>query len=172
MTRMDQTVLMGVYAHLDAALEGMRRLKAAGDGDFQVFMPVPRHEVEHELDRGSSPIRIYTLTGGLLGLLTGWAVTVGSTLHYPLIVGGKPYISFPAFGVVSYILTILFGALFTVLGLYIHARIPQVRPPAAYDDRLSSDHFGIQVICDAKDVAKVEEIFRATGAVEVRRVEA
>lgn len=172
MAQVGQIVLMGIYAHMDSALEGVRRLKQAGDGDFQVFMPVPRHEVEHELDRGSSPIRIYTLTGGLLGLLTGWAVTVDSTLHYPLIVGGKPYIAFPAFGVVSYILTILFGALFTVLGLYVHARIPQLKRPAGYDERLSSDHFGIQVTCGAGDAARVEGIFRATGAVDVRRVEA
>ncbi len=171
MARANQIVLMGLYAHMDAALEGVRRLNQAGDGDFQVFMPVPLHEIEHALDRGPSPIRIYTLAGGLLGLTTGWLVTTLSAQHYPLIVGGKPIIALPAFGVVGYILTILFGALFTVLGLYVHARIPQLARPPGYDDRLSSDHFGIQVACSLADAAKVEEIFRATGAVEVKRAE-
>jgi hypothetical protein len=46
-------------------------------------------------------------------------------MDWPLVTGGKPIISIPAWVIIAFELTILFGALSTVPGLFINARLPQ-----------------------------------------------
>jgi hypothetical protein len=114
-------------------------------------------------------VRVFTLVGALVGFCTGWALTIGSALHYPLIVGGKPIVSIPPFGVLAYILTILFGALATMVGFLINARLPQLRLTPEYDERLSSDHYGIQIFGTDSDLVRFEKVMKKIGAVDVRK---
>jgi hypothetical protein len=161
--------ILAVYRHLDVLLEGIRTLKKTGTQKFLVISPVPHHDIEHELHRKKSPVRIFTLIGGLTGFVTGWALTIGSTHAYPLIVGGKPLISIPPFGIIAYILTILFGALATLFGFFLNTRLPQFVIRDQYDERLSSDHFGIQVFCEESEMSDLETLLRKTGAVDCMR---
>jgi hypothetical protein len=161
--------MLAVYRHLDLLIEGIRTLKKSGMREFMVISPVPHHDIEHELHGKKSPVRVFTLIGGLTGFVTGWVLTIGSTNAYPLIVGGKPLISIPPFGIIAYILTILFGALATLLGFFLNSRLPQFVLRDAYDERLSSDHFGIQVFCPEPQMTKVEEMLKDTGAIDFIR---
>ena len=161
--------ILAVFPAMDQLLRGIHELNQAGHKNFLVYSPVPHHEIEHALHRPKSPVRVFTLIGALTGFCTGWALTIGSVMHYPLIVGGKPLISIPPFGVLAYILTILFGALATMFGFLINARLPQLRLAAAYDERLSSDHYGLQVFAEEAALAKCEKLLKRVGAVDVRR---
>jgi molybdopterin-containing oxidoreductase family membrane subunit len=136
---------------------------------YRVYSPVPHHDIDHALDAPKSPVRIFTLVGALLGFCSGWALTIYSVHSYPLIVGGKPLISLPPFGVLAYILTILFGALATMIGFLVNARLPQVELAAVYDERLSSDHFGIQFFGDDSARKAFEVAMKKAGAVRFRR---
>jgi molybdopterin-containing oxidoreductase family membrane subunit len=162
--------VFSVYAHLDELVGGIRGLQAEGFKEFQVFSPVPNHEIEHVLGRKPSPVRIFTLVGGLTGLAIGCGITIGPLWNYSLHVGGKPLVSLPPFAVVAYICTILFGALATFLGMILNARLPQLNLVEGYDERLSSDHFGIQVRCGAADIDRLKRLLKRSGAVEIRQV--
>ncbi|HEY4612223.1 MAG TPA: DUF3341 domain-containing protein [Bacteroidota bacterium] len=162
--------ILVVFNAQDLLIKGIKELQAAGHENFLVYSPVPHHDIERALQRPKSPVRIFTLIGALAGFCTGWGLTIYSVTSYPLIVGGKPIVSMPPFGVLAYILTILFGALATMLGFLINARLPQLRLVPEYDERLSSDHYGIQIF--AEDVAvlvKFEKLMNKLGSVEVRR---
>jgi len=161
--------ILAVFPAMDLLLKGIHGLKEAHHETFLVYAPVPHHEIEHALHRPKSPVRVYTLTGALVGFCTGWALTIGSVMHYPLIVGGKPLISVPPFGVIAYILTILFGSIATMIGFLINARLPQLRLAAAYDERLSSDHYGIQIFGSQEILREWEKKMKKAGAVDVRR---
>lgn len=161
--------LMAVFPAMDSLLHGIHELKKAGHENFLVYAPVPHHDIEHALQRPKSPVRVFTLVGALTGFCTGWALTIGSAMHYPLMVGGKPIISIPPFGVLAYILTILFGALATMIGFLINARLPQLRLAAVYDERLSSDHYGIQVFCEEGRLKDVEKLLKQSGAKSFKR---
>ncbi len=161
--------ILAVFPAMDLLIKGIKEVQIAGHENFLVYSPLPHHEIERALHRPRSPVRVFTLTGGLTGFCTGWGLTIYSVTHYPLIVGGKPIISMPPFGVLAYILTILFGALATIIGFLVNARLPQLRLAAAYDERLSSDHYGIQIFGDEKELEKFEKIMRKLGAVEVRK---
>ena len=169
MSKYSGSNIMAVFPAMDLLLQGIGALKEAGHEKFLVYAPVPHHDIEHALHRPKSPVRIFTLVGGLVGFCTGWALTIGSAMHYPLIVGGKPVVSIPPFGVLAYILTILFGALATMIGFLINARLPQFRLAAVYDERLSSDHYGIQVFCDEGKMKEFERLLKSCGAKSFRR---
>lgn len=158
---------MGVYATIDELIEGIRELKKEKRKSFSVISPVPHHDIEHELHPKPSPVRLFTLAGGLFGFILGWFLTIYATNAYPLIVGGKPLISIPPYGIIAYILTILFGALATILGLFLNSRLPEFVIKDAYDERLSSDHFAIQYYGEENDLLVVEKLMKKTGAVRI-----
>jgi hypothetical protein len=89
-------------------------------------------------------------------------------MTWPLVTGGKPIISIPAWVIIAFELMILFGALSTVAGLFISARLPQRRVMQVYDPSFSSDRFGILVMPPAGREADVRDIMRAAGAAEIR----
>lgn len=169
MGRFQRPSILAVFAAQDLLVKGIHELRNSRHEHFLVYAPVPHHDIEHALHRPKSPVRVFTLVGGLTGFFAGWALTIGSAMHYPLIVGGKPVVSIPPFGVLAYILTILFGAIATMIGFLINARLPQLRLAPAYDERLSSDHYGIEVFATEEELKRWEKTMKKLGAVEVRK---
>jgi hypothetical protein len=159
---------LGVFDAVDATAETIERLRAAGMKRITAFAPLPSHEIEHALHAGESPVRIFTLVGGLTGAATGFAFPTWASLDWPLMTGGKPIISLPAWVIIAFELTILFGALSTVAGLFISARLPQRRIMRVYDPSFSSDRFGVLVMPPAGREAEVRDIMRDSGAAEIR----
>ncbi len=163
--------VIGFYAGFDELLAATRAARDEGCGEIRTISPIPLPEVDEILGSRPSPVRRFSLAGALTGFLVGWALTVGSAQHYPVIVGGKPLISLTPFGVVAYICTILFGALATVIGMLINARLPRIQVGRGYDPRLTGNRFGLQVICAEGDIEKIRGRLLATGAEEVKYVE-
>jgi hypothetical protein len=159
---------LGVYDAVDAASRTIERLRAAGIKRITVFSPVPSHDLEHALHAGESPVRMFTIVGALTGTATGFAMPTWMAMDWPLITGGKPIISMPAWVIIAFELTILFGALSTVAGLFINARLPQRRMMQVYDPSFSSDRFGVLVTPPAGRESQVREIMRDSGAVDIR----
>ncbi len=162
--------ILGIYPTIDELISGIRELKKAKKRSFTVISPVPHHDIEHELHPKPSPVRMFTLLGGLFGFALGWALTYYATESYPLIVGGKPLFSIPPYGIIAYILTILFGALATIAGLFLNARLPDFVIKDAYDERLSSDHFAIQYYGDESELDAVGELLKNTGAIDSQKM--
>ena len=96
------------------------------------------------------------------------ASTTFTVMDWPLVVGGKPMMSIPAFVVIAFELTILFGALSTVIGLFILARIPKFQPHVVYDPEFSSGRFGLYVEPPEGKEAEVRRILEAEHPVELR----
>jgi len=163
--------VIGFFPQGELLLEAARALRAEHAGEFELISPVPLHGADEILGARRSPVRYYTLAGALLGFTGGWALTAGSALHYPLIVGGKPLVSLTPFGVIVYICTILFGALFTVAGLLLHAGLPRLKLAAGHDARLTCHRFGLQVFASRERLETLADRLLELGAEEVRYVE-
>lgn len=162
--------VVGVFGNLDAALLALRELKAHGYANVTVYSPAPRHEFDDVLAKKESPVRLFTLVGGLTGCALGFAYAISTSLDWELITGGKPIVSLPPFVIIGFECTILFGALITVAGMFLNARLPKLRQAAGYDPRFSNDKFGIVAFGGPAQVAAAEEIMRAAGAEEVNDV--
>ena len=165
-----RTGVLGVFAHLDTTTDAIRRLRAEGFKQLTVYAPTPRHEIEEALETHESPVRIFTLVGAFTGTAAGTALAVWASLDWPLIVGGKEIISLPAFSVIMFELTVLLGALSTVAGLFLAARLPRIgRPEALYHPSFSSDRFGVYAHVPRDRYDAVQAILSESGSEEVIR---
>jgi hypothetical protein len=163
-----ETGMLALFTELDATVTAIERLKAARVFDITVFSPAPRHELDHALHEPQSPVRIFTLVGGLTGAATGFALPTWTSIDWPLITGGKPIISLPPSVIITFELMVLFGALSTVAGLFINARLPRLRLDVVYDPSFSAGGFGIYTLAPPGRDAEVRDILEASGAREVR----
>lgn len=158
--------VLAAFEHIDAATEAIRALRARGHKDVTVYSSHPNHELEEALEAPVSPVRLFTLFGGLVGCTAGFAMSIWMNLDWPVLVGGKPMASVPAFVVLGFELMVLLGALSSVFGVALLAVLLHNRG-AAYDPRFSDDRIGIFVPAGGDQARAVEELVRTAGAVEV-----
>jgi hypothetical protein len=137
--------LLASFEYLDDIVDAIHELRKAGFKELRAFAPFPEHHIEEALGYGPSPVRVWTLVGALTGTATGFAFTIWTSMDWPLVTGGKPMLSIPAYVVIAFELTILFGALSTIIGLFVNARIPQIGAPVVYGPEFSSGTFGLYV---------------------------
>ena len=163
-----QSGMLAVFDGVDTTIEAIHRLRAAGIRRLTVYSPAPDHNIEHALHQPNSPVRVFTIVGALTGTATGFALPTWTSLHWPLITGGKPMISNPAWVIIAFELTVLFGALSTVLGMLILARLPYRKALIVYDPSFSTDRYGIHVTTAPGREAEARQLLRDAGAVEVR----
>jgi hypothetical protein len=162
-----RTGVLGVFAYLDAATHAIERLRTRGV-PMTVYSPTPRHEIEEAVEAPESAVRIYTLMGAFTGTAAGAALAIWTSIDWALIVGGKEIVALPAFVVIMFEVTILLGALSTVAGLFLTARLPRVgRPEALYHPSFSSNRFGVYAHVDPEHFGEVESIMNESGSEEV-----
>lgn len=167
--------LVGVFDRPGDVAETVTRLKGRGFTKLEVYSPAPFDEIEEAVDPKPSKVRIFTLVGGLLGLVAGYALTIWMSLDWPIVIGGKPYAAIPTYTVIAFELTILFGALMTVLGTFLVGGLPHGKfgkTDVGYEPRFSAEEFGLVVRCKERDVAEIDALLRSAKAREVSLVEA
>ena len=167
--------LLGVFENPGDVSEVAQRLRNRGFGQMEIYSPAAFKEIEDAIDEKPSKVRIWTLVGGLLGVTTGYAMTIWMSWNWPIMIGGKPFASIPPYTVIAFELTILFGGLATLIGLLAVGRLPYGgfgRPDAVYSARFSAEEFGLMVKCEERDVAEVDALMRANQAKEVNLVQA
>jgi hypothetical protein len=159
--------IVGVFRELDATIEAIGALRKLRAGDITIYSPAPRHEIEHAIAHGPSPVRRYTLIGGLLGASFGYWIPIWISDYWPLVVGGKAVPSWIPYTIISFELMVLIGSLATVAGLFINSRFPRITMTVGYDPRFSDGTFGIWVECPPERQAEVTRTLRQHGAAEV-----
>jgi hypothetical protein len=159
--------VLASFEHIDAACDAIQALRAQGRRDFTVYSAAPNHELEDAIGHGVSPVRLFTLIGGITGVCAGIGMTYWMSLDWPLMVGGKPIATIPPYVVFMFELMVLIGSLSTVAGVIILS-LTKPTTGMAYDPRYSDDRIGIFVPCAAGDVGPMERMFREAGSVEVR----
>lgn len=159
-------VVVGIFTYLDDTLNAIEKAKASGN-EYEVYAPTYIHELEHAVDTARSPIAILTLLGGLFGLCGGFALAILCGLDWPLRVSAKEIVAIPSYVVIGYECTILFGAIFTLKGIFLLCRLPDIIRRPGYDKRFSYDKFGVVIGCDEPNELEVKELLASSGADEV-----
>ena len=164
--------VVGIFAYLDellSAVEGLRNEKIRISA---VYSPMRIEEIREALGEPALGAgRFFTLTGAILGLLTGVFLAVYTAAQWRFIVGGKPPIPIIPSVIPGFEFFILIAVFFTLGGLLFLNRMPQMRLPIHYDKRFSQDRFGIVVYCTDADCGQVSNILSTSGAEEVRHIE-
>ena len=165
-------LLVGVFEAPNKVVDVVGRLRSRGYDQLEVYSPAPFPEVDDALLERPSRVRLWTLLGGLLGVFTGFLMTIWMSNDWQINVGGKPFVSIPPYVILGFELTILFGGLMTALGLFLVGGIPSFGVDRAYSPRFSAEEFGVAVRCRDRDVSEVDALLRGHGAEEVTLVEA
>jgi hypothetical protein len=166
--------LLAVYDRPGSVANVAHRLKNRGFGDLEVYAPAAFPELDDVVDPKPSRVRAWTLIGGLVGAVTGYAMTIWMANDWQMVLGGKPFSSIPPYTVIAFELTILFGGLMTLLGLLVVAKLPSRSSrgrPNAYSARFSAEEFGLVVDCKERDVLELDALLRDYDAKEVTLVE-
>lgn len=167
----DRVELLGIYDRAKTAAVGARAILDGGLGDVVAYSPVPDHALDQALHVTISPVRLFVLVGGVLGCAAGFVFPIYTVLDWPLITGGKPLISIPAFVVIAFELMILLAAIGGMVGFLLLAGLPRVHNRPA-DPRFTNDMTGISVTCLPEQAAAVRACFERTGASEIRSEDA
>lgn len=159
--------VLASFIHVDAAVDAVHALRARGIRNMTVYSATPNHEIEEALAHRVSPVRLFTLIGGLTGCAAGFGMTLWMSHDWPVVVGGKPIGSIPPYVVIAFELTILLGALSTVAAVALFSVLMGKRG-APYDPQFSDDRIGIFVPAAPDQARQVEQMLRNAGAAEVR----
>jgi len=116
----------------------------------------------------TSPVRKFTLIGGLAGVCFGYWIAIWTSDYWPLVVGGKPVASWVPYTIIGFEVMVLIGALSTVAGMFINSRVPKITMTVGFDPRFTHGDYGIWVPAAPDRARAVEDTFRRNGAVEVR----
>lgn len=165
------TIVYGHFTDEHDLLHGIKELQKKNIVIDDVRTPFPVHGLDSvlKLRRSHLPkIAFFAgAVGGTLGLLFQiWVFTKG----WPLVFGGKPFLSIPSFIPVTFELTVLFAAYTMGIAFLIRSGLGPGAQPDILDELVTDDHF--QIILSAKaNQQKEEELvaaLAATGALDVK----
>lgn len=161
--------ILAMFKHLDTLCHAVEKVKGRNDfKDHEVYSPTSYHEVEHACGFAPSPVRWFTFVGAMTGTVTGFALALLCDWDWPVVVGGKTpgVFSLPAYVVLGFEFTILFGAIATVAGVLVMCRMPNPKVKIL-DKRLTDDMFGIWVPGAVVDGPQAK-LLKEAGAVEIK----
>ncbi|MBI4125158.1 MAG: DUF3341 domain-containing protein [Deltaproteobacteria bacterium] len=157
------------YHLLRAAGEAQRRQFKHCDA----FTPYPVHGLDKLLGIKRSLIPWVTLVFGLAGCLGGLGLQIWtSAVAWPLNIGGKPFLSIPAFIPITFECTVLLGGLATFAALLMFCRLPNYHT-RALDKEITNDAFALYISAKEEGFREgdVREFLEKSGAYEIKMVE-
>lgn len=167
----NKNVLYGLYDDEEILLSAVKKAKADHLEILDVFTPFPVHGLDPALGLEESRLHIAGFIYGAIGTLTAFLfMTWVFTRDWPIIFGGKPYWSVPAFIPITFEVTVLMASVGMVVTFYtICGMAPGVTNPTL-DDRITDDKFCIAFDATGVEDAELENIkgfLSATGASEI-----
>lgn len=140
--------LNGLMAEFGSATDLVEAAKAThrfGYNDIEAYSPFPVHGLSEAIGFHKDRVGLICLIGGLVGMFTGFGLQYWvSTIAYPINIGGRPLNSWPAFVIVTFELTVLFGGLSAVGGMLFLNDLPRPHHPVfnvPQFERASQDRF-------------------------------
>ena len=162
--------LLAVFQDSDGLIRAAKSLLDQGREEFEALSPMPVPGLDDVLPHRPSSVRWFTLLGCLAGAVLGMAFQIATVVMWPIWVGGKPIISLPAFVIVSFEMTILVGAIATMAGLMMNAKLPMIGRDF-YHQGCSQSDFALVVKLRPEERPEVESLLREAGAAEVKQIE-
>ncbi len=162
----------GIWLDDHELVKAAAKVRERGFQKWDAITPFPVHGLEQAMGLPRSFIPYITFAAGVLGLLAGLGLTFWtSAVDWAVNVGGKPFFSGPAFIPITFELTILFAALFSVGALIVVCGLPKIDPPII-DKDLTSHKFAIFIPENdvGYDRGGVEQLLKSLGAAEVRYI--
>ena len=166
--------MVGLYDRPDDLVRAASTVREAGYRKWDCHTPYPIHGLSRAMGLKMSPIAFVGLgagfTGGALAMLMQWWM---SAVDYPIVIGGKPLFSWPAFIVLTFELFVLSTALATLAYLVLFCRLGRWHSPlhdTGVMKEITSDRFAL--VLESKDGRFSQEsaktLLEKTGCKDIR----
>ena len=169
--------LTALFDTPDEIIHAAEEASKAGYMRFDINTQYPVHGMDRAMRLKPSRLGIFALVFGLLGAFSAVGFMTWVTLvDYPLVIGGKPFWSWPAFVPVAFELTVLLASVLSVITMIVlYFRFPNNAHPlhdTSYMKHVSSDKFGISVQADDPkfNEREVREFLRKVGGKDITPV--
>ena len=153
------------------------KVRDKGFMKFDCYTPYPMHGLDDAMGLKRS-ILGYVVGGGALGgaalgLLLQW---YASAYAYPIVISGKPFFSWQAFMIITFVTMVLGGALSALLGMFHLNRMPTYNHPLFNSEifkRASDDGFFITIESedDLYDENNTIEFLSSIGGKDIEVIE-
>ena len=166
-----QSGVAALWEDEEAFLQAVKTIYAKGKMKPVSITPYPVHGLEEASQISRSWIPWVALVCGASGCLFGlWFTWWTSAVNWPVIVGGKPFFSLPAFIPIIFELTILFSALGSIGALMYACGLPHIEPPVI-DKDLTCHKFALFLSSKKCPTEKAKALFKEVGASEIKETE-
>lgn len=158
----------------DGIVKAATKVSSLGYEKYDVHTPYPIHGMDDAMRLKPSKLGFYTFFFGALGTLTALGmIAYMSGYDYKNVIGGKPFFAFPSAMPITFELTVLFGALFTIIVMMVVMnKLPWNNNPlidTEYMKRVSSDRFGVAIeAIDPKfNKEEIVKLFESLGSCHI-----
>jgi mono/diheme cytochrome c family protein len=163
-------LVFGLFPNVDPTARAVAGLQAMGIADDQVTIlsavPYPPRVFGRKTPR--SRYLPFLALGALGGLAFALFITIGTPALYPIRVGGQPVSGpFPPTAILVFELTALGTMIAGFIGFLVQSRFPRLEP-AIYDERITDGYIGLGVRASDRLTDEITELFRNSGAIDVR----
>ncbi len=170
----------GVLAEFEtpeALIDAVRRMRAEGYRVLDAFTPFPVEGLAELLECRDRRVLWLGFIGACTGFVLALAMQMYTNFDYPIDVGGRPLYALSAFAVITFELTILFGALTAAFGMLYLNRLPRLHDPVFSASRFhlaSRDRFFLCIKADDPrfEQEAAEDFLRRVGARSVELIPA
>ena len=134
-------------------LHAAEKVKNNGYMDFDCFSPFPIHGLDDAMGLSRSIVGYIVGVGCILGASAGLGLQYwASAIEYPMIISGKPFFSWQAYMIITFVLMVLGGAFSALLGMFHLNKIPTFHHPLFNSEnfkKVTDD--GFFLIIESKD---------------------
>ncbi len=169
--------LMAEFDDPSAVVAAAQKVYDEGYRSIDAYSPYPIEALSEAIGVHSTRMPLLVLIGGILGLIGGYAMQYYThAIDYPIIVGGRPFHSWPSFIPITFETTVLGASLAAVFGMLALNGLPEPYHPVFNTPNFalaSRDRFFIVIeAVDPKfDRDATAEFLRGLGSREVIDVE-
>jgi len=161
-----------VLASFECDLKLLKGAEKAVDKNieiYDIYTPFPVHGLDDVMGIKRSMLPYVTFGAGIVGLCLALGLQIWtSAVSWPTIIGGKPFISIPAFIPITFEITVLLAAHTTVLAFLVINKLFPGKRPLILDPRQTDDLFIVMIEKSKVNVDEVTALFKEHGAVDVK----
>ena len=164
--------IVGIFDDEDVLVQAVRDVRKNGVAIHEVYSPFPVHGIDDALGYERSRLPIAAFLFGLLGTILALVMMIGMMGYdWPMIVGGKDFIPFPAFIPVTFEITVLLASLGMVATFLISSNLKPYGKPRLFDIRVTDDKhvMAIDLAKNKLSEEQINSIVKNSGASEVNR---
>lgn len=162
--------VVGIFDDEEVLLQGVDGIREKGVKIHEVYTPFPVHGLDEALGYKRSRLPIAAFLFGMTGTTLALTMQIWMLgFDWPMIIGGKNFISLPPFIPVTFELTVLLSALGMVATFMIVSDLKPYKWPRSYDIRSTDDKHVMAIDLAANKLSKEEisRILKDNGASEV-----